>query len=187
MNPILIDFPSEFETERLHIRMPKPGDGPKVYQAVQASRADIKPWLPFAQKDQTEEETEINIREAHIRFLQREDLRMLAFHKETGELICSTGLHRMDWEVPKFEIGYWVDSRFSGKGYTTETVAGLTAFAFRELKAKRVEIRCDAINHRSRAIPEKLDFTLEGVLHNDDVSVDGQQLRDTCVYAKVKR
>ncbi|MCP3028912.1 GNAT family N-acetyltransferase [Halobacillus sp. A5] len=186
MDQILMDFPHEFETQRLHIRLPLPGDGKKVYQAIQASLHEIKPWLPFAQHDQTEEETEVNIRHAHINFLKREDLRMLGFHKETGELVCSTGLHRMNWDVPKFEIGYWVDSRYSGKGYTTEAVDGLTRFAFRELHAKRVEIRCDAINHRSRAIPAKLNFQLEGILRNEDVSVDGLEVRDTCIYAKVK-
>ncbi|WP_101846325.1 GNAT family N-acetyltransferase [Halobacillus sp. Marseille-P3879] len=187
MDPILIDFPHEFYTDRLHIRLPLPGDGKKVYQSIQASLSEIKPWLPFAQHPQTEEETEVNVRNAHIHFLKREDLRMLGFHKETGELVCSTGLHRMDWEVPKFEIGYWVDSRYSGKGYITEAVDGLTEFAFRELKAKRIEIRCDLFNDKSRAIPEKLGYELEGVLKNDDLSVDGLEVRDTCIYAKIRR
>ncbi|MFC7322925.1 GNAT family N-acetyltransferase [Halobacillus campisalis] len=183
MNPILIDVPEEFETERLFIRIPRPGDGKAVYQAMRASKKELLPWMPFAQKEQTEEETEINIREAHIRFLQRDDLRMLAFLKETGELVCSTGLHRMDWDVPKFEIGYWTDTRFSGNGYTTEVVEGLANFAFNKLSAKRVEVRCDAKNIRSLAIPERLGFKMEGTLRNDDVSVDGSELRDTLIYA----
>ncbi|MCP3032025.1 GNAT family N-acetyltransferase [Halobacillus sp. A1] len=183
MNPILINVPEEFETERLFIRIPRPGDGKAVYQAMCASMKELVPWMPFAQKEQTEEETEINIREAHIRFLQRDDLRMLAFLKETGELVCSTGLHRMDWDVPKFEIGYWTDTRFCGNGYTTEVVEGLANFAFNKLNAKRVEVRCDAKNIRSLAIPERLGFKLEGTLRNDDVSVDGSELRDTLIYA----
>ncbi len=67
----------------------------------------------------------------------------------------------------------------------TEAVQGITRFAFRELHARRVEIRCDARNRKSRAIPERLGFTLEGILKNDDLSADGTQLRDTCVYAKI--
>lgn len=35
------------------------------------------------------------------------------------------------------------------------------------------------------AIPERLNFELEGVLRNDALSVDGKTLRDTCVYAKI--
>lgn len=186
MNPLLIEFPTEFYTERLFIRMPNPRDGKVVYDAIQASIAELKPWMPFAQRDQSEQETEINIREAYVKFLNREDLRLLVFHKDSGEFIASTGLHRIKWDVPKFEIGYWIDSRYSGNGYMTEAVQGVTDFAFKELKARRVEIRCDSENVRSRKIPERLGFTLEGILKNDSLSVDGNELRDTCVYAKTR-
>jgi ribosomal-protein-serine acetyltransferase len=186
MNPLLLEFPTEFYTDRLLIRMPKPGDGKAVFAAIKASLAELKPWLPFAQQEPSEQQVEINIREAYIKFLNREDLRLHVFHKDSGAFIASSGLHRIDWHVPKFEIGYWIDSRYSGKGYMTEAVQGITDFAFNELKARRVEIRCDSKNVKSRKIPERLGFTLEGILKNDAVSVDGTGLRDTCIYAKVK-
>lgn len=185
MNPILKEFPEEFSTERLVIRMPRPGDGKVVYEAIMASINELKPWMPFAQKEQSEQDVEVNIRSAYISFLKREDLRLLVFLKETGEFVASSGLHRIDWSIPKFEIGYWIDSRFSGKGYMTEAVKGIAQFAFRELQARRIEIRCDAKNMKSRAIPETLGFSLEGILKNDDVSPDTNQLRDTCIYAKI--
>ena len=185
MNPLLLDFPTEFYTDRLFIRMPLPGDGKVVAQAINESIEELKPWMPFAQDKQTVEEAEINIRKSHAQFLQREDLRLLIFFKETGEFIGSSGLHRMNWDVPKFEIGYWIDSRFSRKGYMTEAVEGIINFALKELGARRLEIRCDSNNVKSRAIPEKLGFKLEGILENDDVAANGLDLRDTCIYAKV--
>ncbi|KHF40646.1 GNAT family N-acetyltransferase [Halalkalibacter okhensis] len=186
MNPLLIDFPTEFTSERLLIRMPKPGDGKVVFDAIQASIKELQPWLPFAQKEPSEQETEINIRDAYVKFLQREDLRLLIFLKDTGEFIGSSGLHRINWDVPKFEIGYWIDSRYSGNGYISEAVQEIAHFAFRELKACRLEIRCDSKNDKSRKVPERLGFTLEGILKNDDMSADGKELRDTCIYASVK-
>ncbi|MGR9527495.1 GNAT family N-acetyltransferase (plasmid) [Priestia megaterium] len=185
MNPLLLDFPTEFYTERLFVRMPLPGDGKVVAQAINESIEELKPWMPFAQNKQTVEEAETNIRKSHAQFLQREDLRLLIFLKETGEFIGSSGLHRMNWNVPKFEIGYWINSPFSKKGYMTEAVEGIINFALKELGAKRLEIRCDSNNVKSRAIPEKLGFKLEGILENDDVAANGVDLRDTCIYAKV--
>lgn len=186
MKPILLDFPTEFTTDRLLIRMPIPGDGKVMYEAINASIEELKPWLPFAQMEQTEEDVEVNIREAHLKFLKREDLRLLVFHKDTGELVASSGLHRIDWDIPKFEIGYWIDSRHSGKGYMTEAVQGITDFAVNELKARRVEIRCDTRNSKSAAIPERLGFTLEGILRNDSLEIGSTtRLRDTSIYAKV--
>ncbi|MDH4422242.1 MULTISPECIES: GNAT family N-acetyltransferase [Bacillus] len=186
MNPLLFDFPSEFYTERLFIRMPKPGDGKVVYDAIQASMQELKPWMVFAQKEQTAEEIEESIRKSHIQFLQREDLRLLVFSKETGEFIASSGLHRINWDIPQFEIGYWIDSRFSGKGYMVEAAKGITDYAFSELKANRVEIRCDSLNKKSRAIPEKLGFKLEGILESASVAVDSNRLRDMCVFAMTR-
>lgn len=184
MNPLLLDLPTEFETDRLLIRMPLPGDGAVTCESINHSLPELKPWMPFAQKEQTIEDTEINIRQAYINFLNRTDLRLLVFKKDTGEFVASSGLHRINWEVPKFEIGYWIDTRFSGNGYMTEAVQGITDFAVRELKARRVEIRCDALNVKSRAIPERLGFTLEGILKSESISVEGE-LRDTCVFAKI--
>lgn len=74
----------------------------------------------------------------------------------------------------------------SGNGYMTEAVQGITNFAFTELKARRVEIRCDTLNYKSKAIPERLGFQLEGTLRSDDFSVDKSQIRDTHIYALIK-
>ena len=185
MNPILFDFPYEFETSRLHIRYPLPGDGKEVHESIQASIEELKPWMPFARSEQTVDDVEANIRESHAAFLKREDLRLLLFHKQTGAFIGSSGLHRIDWEVRKFEIGYWMDSRFLGQGYMTEAVKGITEFAFKHLYARRLEIRCNSRNIRSRKIAESLQFDLEGILRHEDLSIDGKEVRDTCVYAKI--
>ena len=186
MNPVLMDIPTKFYTERLLIRVPQAGDGRVVFESIQASINELKPWMPFACEEQTQEKIEANLRNAYAKFINREDMRLLLFLKENNEFVGSSGLHHMNWRVPKFEIGYWIDSRYSGNGYMTEAVKGITDFAFTELSANRVEIRCDTLNARSKAIPEKLGFTLEGTFRNDDLSVDGTSLRDTFIYAKVK-
>ena len=54
------------------------------------------------------------------------------------------------------------------------------------MKANRVEIRCDSLNKKSRAIPEKLGFKLEGTLESASVAVDGNGLRDMCVFAMTR-
>ncbi|NBJ71224.1 MULTISPECIES: GNAT family N-acetyltransferase [Clostridia] len=184
--PVLKEFPHEIHTKRLLIRLPLPGDGKAVHEAIQFSQSELKQWLSFAQREQTLEETEANVREAQIQFLQREDLRFQIFDKHTKAFLGCTGLHRIDWKVPKFEIGYWVDTRQQGKGIISEAVEALTKFGFKDLGANRVEIRCDEENYRSRAIPEKLGFKLEGVHYHDSKSANGISLRNTCVYAKLK-
>ncbi|MCZ6675711.1 MAG: GNAT family N-acetyltransferase [Candidatus Poribacteria bacterium] len=185
MDPILIDFPESFESERLTIRAPHPGDGAEENAAVRETFDDLKVWMPWAKEIPTLEESEALVRRKRCEFLSREDLLLLLFLKGTNTMVGSSGLHRMDWDIPKFEIGYWCRKRFQGQGYITESTAAITKFAFEALGAKRVEIRCDSKNVRSRRIPERLGFELEGTLRSNMLSPSGE-LRDTLVFAKTR-
>lgn len=186
MKRILLEFPQGLTTQRLLIRMPQFGDGKKIYESLNYSRNELKKWLQFATLEQTEDDVEEEVRQAHIRFLNRTELRMYIFERNTGAFIGSSGFHNINFKVPRFEIGYWLDSRYTGKGYMTEAVDALTSFAFQELNANRVEIRCDPLNVKSKAIPERLGFILEGVLKNEALSIDGLHLTDTMIFAKTK-
>lgn len=160
------------------------GDGKIVNEAIRASHPELKAWLPFAQTVPAVEETEANLREAHIHFLQRESFRFLIFHKETLDYVGTCSLQSIDWDIPKCEVGYWIHTKFSGRGYMTEAVQELLHFGFEHFRFKRIGIRCESTNTKSRALPEKLGFDLEGILKNDDLSADHTRLTDTCVYGK---
>lgn len=178
-------FPNSFESERLVIRAPEIGDALDAWNAIKNSLPALKKWMPWAQHEPILHETEESLREAVADFVTRKDLRLHIFLKETGEFIGSSGLHRIDWKIPKFEIGYWLDTTYEGNGYMTEAVERITKFAFEHLGARRVEIRCDEENEKSRKIAERLAFNLEGTLKQDSLSADGNSLRNTCIYAKI--
>lgn len=185
MHAIMRDFPYEFETERLTIRGPLPGDGAEMQAAIVESIDELRPWMPWATIIPTPEESETRLRQKQLDFLARKDLQLLLFLKGTHTLVGSSGLHRINWDVPKFEIGYWVRTPFARQGYITEAVAGISDFAFQQLGAKRVEIRCDAQNMRSAAVPRRLGFMHEGTLRFDDVDHITGELRDTMIFAKI--
>ena len=186
MNTLALKVPTELCTDRLLIRTPKPGDGMVVYEAICESINELKPWIKFLQKTPTKENVEILIIRYYIQFLQRLTLSYLMFSKTTGEFIGFLIFHEINWEIPKFEIGYWIHSKFSKKGYMTEGVRKLVEVAFEELKANRVEIRCAANNVQSHAIPEKLYFKLEGVLEMNDLTANKKELSDTYIFAMTR-
>lgn len=184
-HPILLDFPDHFETERLLIRAPRPGDGQAMNDAIRDSLAHLKPWMPWAQNLQTVNETETNLRRGAARFILREDLWLLLFRKSDGLFVGSSGLHRINWSVPSFEIGYWVRSSLEGQGYITEAVNGITRFAFEMLSAERIEIQCDSRNERSASVAHRAGYTLEAHLRHERWAMDGT-LSDTLIFAKVR-
>jgi len=187
MKPILRDFPDTFETERLTIRSPRPGDGPELNAALRESWAELKPWMVWAKEDPPSlAASEARVRTAYSNFITRKDLTLHLYLKGTDTLVGSSGLHRFEWSVPRFEIGYWVRTRFAGRGYITEAVAGITDFAFGVLDAERVEIHCAHNNQRSAAIPRRLGYRHEGTLRAYRRHHLTNELVDQMVFAVLK-
>jgi len=183
-DPLLLDLPAEIQTRRLSIVPPAPGDGPELNRAIAESFAELHAWMPWAAEMPTVVESEHFVREAAARYLRREELPMFMRKRGGREFVGATGLHRINWTVPRFEIGYWCRTSMVGHGYVSEAVVALTRFAFETLRAARVEIRTDSDNERSWRIAERLGFVLEGVLQRDDRTAQGE-LRDTRLYAMV--
>ena len=185
-NPVLIDVPEEIRTERLILRVPRAGDGPTVYAAVRDSLYGLRPWMPWAQAEPTVEANEAYARQARIQFLMRQ---VLDYHgyllAAPGQFVLASGLHSIEWSVPRLEIGYWVRSAFEGQGYVREAVAALTCLAFDTLGAARVEIRCDADNVRSAAVARASGYVEEACLRQHERKPDGG-LRDTLVFAHLR-
>lgn len=102
-----------------------------------------------------------------------------------GRLVGGLGLHRIDWPLGRFEIGYWRRAGFEGRGLVTEGVIAIARMAFDVLGARRVEIRMDDRNERSWKLAERAGFTLEAVLRFDAATLQGEP-RSTRVYARVR-
>ena len=189
MEPELIDVPERIDTEHLVLRCPRRGDGALVNAAVAESLAELGPWMPWAGSAPTLDESEAHCRRQQGRFILREDLVMFIFARDAsgneGELLGGTGLHRIDWTLRKFEIGYWRRTGREGRGIVTEAVIAMARMAFDQLDARRVEIRVDDDNQRSWKVAERAGFTLEALLRFDSVSPRNEP-RSTRVYARVR-
>ncbi len=187
MKTIVMDFPAQLESERLLLRSPRPGDGPVINAALRESWPELKTWMIWAAAEPPAVyESEAWAREGYARFVTRRDLPLLVFLKDGKTLVGSSGLHRIDWSVPRFEIGYWLHTAHTGRGYMTEAVATMTRFAFDTLGARRVEIRMDARNTRSAAVPQRLGFVHEGTLKHWRRHHLTNELVDVMVFAQTR-
>ena len=188
VDPVLLDLPDSIETERLTLRAPRPGDGPMVFEAVRDSLSELRRFpasMTWALAEPSVETSEKYCREAHANFVARRDLPLLLLERKTGVLVGSSGLHRIDWRVPKVEVGFWGRTPYNGRGLVTEGVGAIVELAFDALKARRVEAFCDEGNERSCRVCERLRFTLEGTRRNERIDPDGT-LRNTRIYATVR-
>jgi RimJ/RimL family protein N-acetyltransferase len=189
MEPLLLDVPERIDTARLVLRSPRRGDGATVNAAIHDSLGELSPWLPWAGVAPSVDDSEANCRRQQAKFLLREDFVYLIFERtpEGGEgaLLGGTGLHRIDWTLRRFEIGYWRRSGCEGRGIVTEAVRAMSRLAFDTLAARRVEIRMDDGNARSWKVAERAGFTLEALMRFDSLTPGGAP-RSTRVYARVR-
>lgn len=175
-------FPDQIETARLILRPPTVADAPAIAEAVHASYAELSAWMPWARGDYGVAEATAFCEATREAYEAEREYPALLTLRDDGRLVGSMGLIDIDWAVPKFEIGYWLHSRFVGHGYCSEATRALTRHAFEAHQAKRVELRIDDRNARSWAVADRLGFTWEAVLKADRRDNQGR-LSDTRVYA----
>lgn len=185
--PTVINIPAVIETERLVLRHPRAGDGADLYEAIAESLPELRrflAYLPWAATEQSVESSETFCRTAESNFLARKDLSFLLWEKAETKVVGVTGLHRIDWDTRKAEVGYWCRTSRSRAGLMTEAINALSGLAFANLAFARLELTTDEENLPSRRVAERCGFTLERILRNERRAPDGK-LRSTCVYARL--
>lgn len=183
LNALLLDIPEVVDTPRLELRATRAGHGAPANAALLESHAELKPWMPWAVEPQSLAATEEHCRRMQARWHAREELDFCFFRRADGVLVGKGGLHTIDWRIPKFELGYWIRTSCTRRGYGAEAAAGLVELARSRLGARRLEITCDARNAASRRVAEKNGFGLEGILRHARRDTSGE-LADACVYAR---
>ena len=134
----------------------------ELFGLVDANRDYLKKWLPWLDFNRSAQDTEAFIKSVIEQYESGNGPQNAIFHDDVMCGVC--GFHPIDRGNNIERIGYWLDEARCGKGIVTNAVRVLVEVGFREYKLNRIEIACATENYRSRAIPEKLEFKLEGVL-----------------------
>ena len=184
LHPTLIPLPDELRSGRVLLRPLAADDAEAVFTAVVEARDHLRPWMDWVDNHRTLDDSRDYCLRCAANWLLRSDLTVGMFDPATGDYLGGTGLHRMDWEVRAFEIGYWIRPSAEGRGYVGEAVGLLAGLAFEWLDARRLEIRCDATNERSRRVAERAGFVFEGTLRNDSLTSNGE-VRSSLIFSLI--
>lgn len=163
--------------ERTHLRLLEESDADELYVVTDANRDYLARWMPWAAK-QTPEGTLEFIRSTRRQFADSKGLTSAIV--EDGRIVGTLGLNDIDAANSSAEIGYWIAEEVQGRGIVTRSVAAVVEHAFGRLKLNRLEIHAGVGNERSRAVPQRLGFTQEGVLRQAERV--GDRFVDHVVY-----
>jgi ribosomal-protein-serine acetyltransferase len=137
-------------------------DTPALFDLVDRNRPHLREWLVWV--DDTRGHGEISDFVAQsIEQFARDDGYQAGIFVE-NQLVGAIGLHYINRHNLSTEIGYWLARGYTGRGIMTTAVRAVTSHAFTTWNLNRIEIRAAAGNARSRAVAERLGFSLEGTL-----------------------
>ncbi len=85
-----------------------------------------------------------------------------------AELCGSIRVKDIDACDRKAKVGYFLGSAFAGKGIMTASLRVILHHCFTTLELNRIELHCAATNSASQAVAQRLGFTREGVLREDE-------------------
>jgi RimJ/RimL family protein N-acetyltransferase len=169
--------PTVVATTRLSLRPWSVEDAVALHPILVDNWAHLGPWIPARVA------TPVPIPELEIRlagfatdFASDREWRYAMFTAGESELLGEFGLYprssagRVAYgEADRVELGYWLRSDATGRGYVTEAGVALLEIASSLKRFHRAEIRCHPRNLASAAVPRRLGFVVESTV--DDVQV----------------
>jgi ribosomal-protein-serine acetyltransferase len=134
----------------------------EVWAAVDRERERLGAWMPFIELTQTIYDERAWLERVVADEATLEGCGLFVDASYAG----GVGLMPRNYGIAG-EIGYWIVSNLEGRGHVTRAVRALIDIGFREMGFHRIVIRAGVDNPRSRAIPERLGFTREGIARGD--------------------
>lgn len=170
----------ELGTDLVTLRRFRLEDTPELIQAVQESIEHLHPWLPWCGTRYQASEAEEWVR------MQREfweEGREFEFsiRDADGVLVGGCGLNQIHVAQRMANLGYWVRSGCTGRGYATEAARLAARFGIRELGLHRIEIVAAVKNIPSRKVAERVGAVRECRLRGR-LLIHGQ-IHDAVLYS----
>jgi RimJ/RimL family protein N-acetyltransferase len=178
--------PLEHHDGALLLRAYRPGDGAALRRAAVPSYEHLRPWMPWARAEQSEEESEALCRRFAGNYLLAQDFVIGIWLGD--ELAGGTGFHPRGGSIEggSADIGMWISAAHAGRGLGTRALAAMLAWGFGGAWPwQRLTWHCDARNHASAHLAQKGGMRHEATFRADALDVEGKR-RDTLLFALLR-
>jgi ribosomal-protein-serine acetyltransferase len=140
------------------LRPPMQGDADAIASAVQASLRDLSRWLPWATPT-------YNPSDALDWISNRFDATAHSFLilDAAGNVVGTCGLNQIERASLRANLGYWLHSDFTGRGYATMATKLVANHGLSDLGLQRLEIVMSVENEPSRKVAERSGAWHEGI------------------------
>lgn len=172
-------------TQRLLLTPLESADARDLFTAVEASRAELEPWLPWVPFNV---DVESSGRYAEASASDWDGARACRFairDRATKRMLGVIGLEQFAHLHESVELGYWLRTDSTRRGLMTEAGRACLDFAFGPVNAHRVRVAAATNNHASLAVIRRLGFRFEGIAREAE-RCQGRWL-DHAIFALLSR
>ncbi|CAM5782316.1 MULTISPECIES: GNAT family N-acetyltransferase [Brevibacillus] len=158
-------------TQHAALRRLELADAEEMFWLTDTNRLHLREWLPWLDIVTNVADTRRFISATLDQDSRRQGTHFGIWYN--GRLTGTVGVHHIDWTNRKTSIGYWLGAQYTGHGLMTAAVSAyLDHLIFGEWDLQKVAIHAATENKKSRAIPERLGFKLEGILRSNEFLYD---------------
>lgn len=164
MDPLLLEIPEELDCERILLRKYRKGDGTGFLEIFERNnnREALRDSVDEAKNVKNEDDAEVRIRQMMVDWEARKRFVMTIWLKEFRTQIGQIWIEANRWDVPSFELGWFLDAGYWGLGYATEAAKRAMMFIFEDLNAHKIVVITRDYNEKSYRLAERLGFVKEG-------------------------
>ena len=177
--PLIV--PEELRGERVTLRRYRPSDIDAVRESIEASFDELNRWMPWAAERPTEGSVRAFVEPSSVEFGGEKAAANYAIVLRAEDRFVGSCGVMQDLGPHALEIGYWVDTRYTGRGIAKEAARLAADAALAHEGITRVEIRCDAENVASAKVAEGIGFVLDRV---EDVPLDDGRIAGRMIWVE---
>lgn len=146
----------------------------EFYGLIQSNIEHIRKTFPVTLSNcDTIEKTIAFLVDSIERQQRKENYYFYLRNTETQQLIGYVCVKRIDQNIRKCELAYFIDANFEGHGIISKAVSQIINFCFLELTMNKVFICTSKVNPASQRIATKHGFQQEGILREEFKNGDG--------------
>ncbi len=157
----------------------------ELYKLIDNNRSRLEDFFSgTVARTRTLLDTKVYCDEMITKKFQKEYFPFIIHSASSDKFIGFIDVKNCVWNIPKAEIGYFVDKDFEGKAIISQAVALLLEYLVQEYQFKKLLIRVGTENIGSQQVALKNGFVLEGTIQRDYKTTKGQ-LVDLSYYGKL--
>lgn len=167
------------------IRLLTSNDLDAYFQLIERNRSRLEDFFTgTVSRTRTYEDTRQFLADVVQRTKDRTYFPYIIIDNSNQKIAGFLDLKNIDWNIPKSELGLYIDIDYANKGIATNAFRIFCDFCFSEYKFRKLFLRTHHSNTSARKVAEKCGFEIEGTIRLDYKTTSGE-IVDLVYYGRI--